>query len=298
MKRKLFLCVAMLAVLTCSAQRSVQVMKDGQLIAEFYERDGWEFIFNNGNGQGNGQQPSVDEHEAVDLGLTSGLKWASCNVGASDPYAIGDFFAWGETSTYYEEGQTNMNNLTWKQGKEAGYVLGNYFDLDPTNQNLFLKYKNEGKHILDPEDDVAHVKWGGDWRMPTPEEYQELIDECDWYWTDADGDVGYRIVSKNNGNWIFLPATGSFGYGFEHTDRNTTHSAGWSIDGSSPLERYALYWTSAIHAEQTNQGDYEYDDVTADALIFLPNVNVVSTKDNEFPGRVRETGCSVRPVCP
>ena len=130
-------------------------------------------------------------HNYVDLGLS--VKWATCNVGASTPEEYGDYFAWGETAT-----------------KET-YSWSNYFD---TNDNCetFTKYNNDGgKTVLDPEDDAAHVHWGGSWRMPTKTECQELKECCTWVWTTQKGINGYKVTSKKAGytdRSIFLPAAG------------------------------------------------------------------------------------------
>ena len=66
----------------------------------------------------------------------------------------------------------------------------------------------DNKTVLDPQDDVAHVKWGGSWRMPTFEEQKELLDNCIWIWTTQNAVNGYKVTSKKNGNSIFLPAAG------------------------------------------------------------------------------------------
>ena len=115
-------------------------------------------------------------HDYVDLGLPSGLKWATCNVGASTPEDYGDYFAWGETNT------------------KSTYSLDTYTYTD-------------NKPVLDPENDAAYINWGGAWRMPTDAEWQELIDNCTWTWKTLNGINGYE-VKGSNGNAIFLPAAG------------------------------------------------------------------------------------------
>lgn len=120
-------------------------------------------------------------HEYVDLGLPSGTLWATCNVGAKSPEDYGDYFAWGETEGYFS-GKTNFN-------------LQNY------------KWAANNKLTLDPEDDVAHVRWGGNWRMPTVSEQRELLANCTFTWTTMNGVYGCKVTGKN-GNSIFLPAGG------------------------------------------------------------------------------------------
>ena len=142
---------------------------------------------------------TVATPEAVDLGLPSGLKWASFNLGASVPEEYGDYYAWGETEPYY----WSLSPLTWKEGKEAGYGWASY-----KWSNSITKYNStDRKIVLDPEDDAAHVNLGGKWRMPTSAELDELWDSCSWDWTQMNGVKG-RKVTGPNGNSIFLPAAG------------------------------------------------------------------------------------------
>ena len=130
---------------------------------------------------------------AVDLGLS--VKWASFNVGASKPEEYGFYYAWGETKP--------MDDYSWdtyKWGKE----LTKYCTDSSYGYNGFT----DGKTVLDPEDDVAHVKLGGKWRMPTDAEWTELRNNCTWKGTMINGVIG-RQVTGPNGNSIFLPAAGS-----------------------------------------------------------------------------------------
>ena len=140
------------------------------------------------------------QHEFVDLGLS--VKWATCNVGATKPEEYGDYYAWGETepkSEYtissYKYSKGSVGTLT-KYCTECEYVLG---------YNGFI----DNKIVLDPEDDAAHVKWGGKWRMPTIDEWKELVNNCNWIWTIQNGINGYVITSNKEGYTdysIFLPA--------------------------------------------------------------------------------------------
>lgn len=143
-----------------------------------------------------------DGHEYVDLGLPSGLLWATCNVGATRPTEAGDYFAWGETAT------------------KEHYDLDNYKWMDEATEDV-LKYcidkkfgTVDGKEELDSEDDAAVANWGGEWRMPTDDEMKEMVDGCYWEWTDnfeGSGMAGRVGISKKNGNAIFLPAAGQNG---------------------------------------------------------------------------------------
>lgn len=133
------------------------------------------------------------ETGAVDLGLS--VKWAGCNVGANSPEEYGDYFAWGET-----EEKTDYSWSTYK------WCNGSF-----NTQTKYCTSSSYGtvdnKTTLDLEDDVAHVQWGGSWRMPTKAEQDELRAKCDWEWTTMNGVKGYQVTGPN-GNSIFLPAAG------------------------------------------------------------------------------------------
>lgn len=151
-------------------------------------------------------KPLLPVGEAIDLGLS--VKWASFNVGASKPEEYGGDYAWGETE---EKSKYDWSTYKWCNGSE----------------NTMTKYCTtssygtvDNKTVLDPADDVAHVKWGGTWRMPTLEEQEELLNNCTWRWTTQNGVNGYEVTGSN-GNSIFLPAagniSGSHGYYWSST---------------------------------------------------------------------------------
>ena len=124
---------------------------------------------------------SYNGHDWVDLGLS--VKWATCNVGASSPSGYGDYYAWGELSTKSE--YTESNNRKYE--KQMGSICGN------------SSY------------DVARYNWGSPWRLPSASEIDELVNNCTWEWTTMNGVNGYKVKSKRNSNWIFLPAAGWWG---------------------------------------------------------------------------------------
>lgn len=133
-----------------------------------------------------------EEHEYVDLGLPSGTKWATCNVGASSPEEYGDYFAWGETKP------------------KSDYSWSTYFDKDD-NGSSYKKYNNNGGLTeLLPEDDAATANWGIPWRMPSLDQIKELCNSSytTTEWTTLNDVYGRKITSKSNGNSIFLPAAG------------------------------------------------------------------------------------------
>ena len=147
--------------------------------------------------------------EYVDLGLPSGTKWAACNLGATKPEEYGDYYAWGET-----EGKTSFSwgNYTWMQKGKANwkYITKYTFD-DGKTQCIWYdadkKFIGDGKTTLEPKDDAATAKLGSRWRMPTPDDFRELIDKCNWEWAELNGVKGYKVTGTN-GNFIFLPAAG------------------------------------------------------------------------------------------
>ena len=139
----------------------------------------------------------INAHEAIDLGLPSGIKWATCNVGANSPEEYGGYYAWGETE---EKSNYNYDWSTYKWCNGSENTMTKYCT-DSDDGTV------DNKTVLDPEDDVAHVKWGGSWRMPTKKEQDELHYKCTWTWTAQNGVKGYRVTGPN-GNSIFLPAAG------------------------------------------------------------------------------------------
>ena len=174
-----------------------------------------------------------DTHAYVDLGLPSGLLWATCNVGASSPEEYGDYFAWGETTT-----KSNYDWGTYKWYNGAGIETLTKYNI----KNSYGSYGTvDNKTVLDPEDDAAHAHWGGSWRMPTNEEFQELLNNCTWTSTIQSGVNGYRVTSKMNGNTIFLPAAG-----FALITLYNAGSEGYywssSLDTSYPLCAIYLYF--------------------------------------------------------
>ena len=136
--------------------------------------------------------------EAIDMGLPSGLKWASFNLGASEPEEYGDYYAWGETEP--------KDVYSWETYQ---WCMGSNETLTKYNTNPEYGYNGftDGKTILDPEDDAAYVNLGGSWRMPTDVEWRELRENCTWTWTTQNG-VDGMLVTATNGNSLFIPAAG------------------------------------------------------------------------------------------
>lgn len=143
-----------------------------------------------------------EDVQAVDLGLPSGIRWASCNIGATTPEGYGYYFAWGETDS--------KKDYSWATYKYANvgefyhYKFTKYCTDASSGDNGFI----DNKTVLEPEDDAATANWGDVWRMPTDAEWTELREQCTWTWTAQNGMNGYQVASKTNGNSIFLPAAG------------------------------------------------------------------------------------------
>ena len=194
-------------------------------------------------------------HDFVDMGTVTikgvekNLKWATCNIGASDPWEYGDYYAWGTLSPYYQDGYSQESPCThWLDGK-TGYNWPSYpfMEAGQDNPMHITKYtyadgKTDGiwydgdtfkgdngdgvEHkdfaSYDYVDDAARQIWHGTWRMPTGEEWTALsnTDIYDWVWTedylgDGSNHAG-RIVTRKDGtgpcsgNSIFLPAAGYY----------------------------------------------------------------------------------------
>src|SRR5574344_904462 len=153
---------------------------------------------------------TAQAQDYVDLGLPSGIKWATKNLGASKPSDYGDYYAWGET-----EPKTEYTWATYKwmqTGQSDWMYITKYTFADGNTKGIWYdasgNFIGDGKTTLEAADDAATQKLGSPWRMPTDDEIKELLDNCTWTWTTQDGKNGYEVKGKN-GNSIFLPAAGS-----------------------------------------------------------------------------------------
>ena len=158
----------------------------------------------------------ADGNEWVDLGLPSGTKWATMNVGADSPEEYGDYFAWGETTP------------------KSKYAYSNY-------------YYSSNPTTLPLDRDAAYTNWGTSWRMPTSAELKELKDNCTWTWTTQNGVNGYKVTSKINGNSIFLPAAGyRDGFGLNEDAGNRGYYWSSSLYTNDSGSAYYLRYHSDI----------------------------------------------------
>ena len=160
---------------------------------------------------------NVVETEAVDLGLPSGTKWASFNVGATKPEESGGYYAWGEI-------------------EEKGYYGSeSYIHYDSSTQSF-----ESLDDISGTEYDVAHMKWGGSWQMPSNNDFQELLDFCTREWVTINGVNCRKFTSNINGNSIFLPASG-------YRDQWPGMIYGY---------KYGNYWSSTQHPSNSDCAYY------------------------------------------
>ncbi len=136
-----------------------------------------------------------DPSTYVDLGLS--VKWATCNLGAKNPWECGEYYAWGETE------EKRPDNYRYYSYGWCNYKFG--------EKDFILKYTaHDGKVNLEDGDDVASLKLGTPWHMPSVAEFEELIKKCRWTWTTWHSIKGYKVTGPN-GNFIFLPTTGAIG---------------------------------------------------------------------------------------
>ena len=161
-----------------------------------------------------------DGHDYVDLGLPSGTKWATCNVGASKPWEYGGYYAWGET-----EPKKNYDSSAYK---------------------------------CSSEDDAAHANWGGKWRMPTRAQQGELLKECYWEWTkDYNGSgvagfIVYKAKAEADKGVIYKDETPSSSYslGDAHI---FLPAAGDAFSGDlDDAGSYGFYWSSSLDTDSPN----------------------------------------------
>lgn len=204
-------------------------------------------------------------HDYVDLGLPSGTLWATCNVRANAPEGYGDYFAWGEAepkSVYYWD--------TYKYCEGDMYSLTKYCCDSRYGYNGFVDNLTE----LQIEDDAAATNWGDVWRMPTETQWVELMENTVATWT-LRNEVQGLLFSANNGNALFLPASGS-----------GDHLGG----GNNGFGYIGHYWSSS---------HYVGDIIGSDEDVYKTGVWFLDFQSDNYSMRIgsRAFGMSVRPVC-
>ncbi|MFA4182574.1 hypothetical protein [Xylanibacter rodentium] len=251
MKRIICLLTIIFCVSTSYAQEIMKVYIGERIFDEYKIEDVDSVVFNTPYDNDN-----YNNHEYVDLGLPSGLKWATCNIGAGAPEEYGNYYEWAETEPRDYYGKYNK-----------------YFADDYNSTNMLLKYNVnplqgdvDNKTVLDPEDDVAHVVWGGTWRMPTDEEHKELRRNCKWEDTTLNG-VNVTKITGPNGNCIYLPYNGRRMY-----------------DDFMELDKTGYYWTSSLVTKGNSWMKY-----------FCSFASYFSVP-YAFGNMLRDFGAAVRPV--
>ena len=190
------------------------------------------------------QCPDNNHPHMIDLGLPSGTKWACCNVGAEKPEDYGGYYAWGETE------------------EKDSYGWSSYIHCDGSQETCH----DIGSYIFNTQYDVAHIKWGGSWVMPTGDQLNELKANCTYEWVTENGVNGYRFTGPN-GAYMFIPASGQR----------------WSDGSLVFVGDSGYYWSSSI-------SDYQGG---ARALSFWNGFMDVSGWDRNFGNSVRPVAASL-----
>lgn len=209
--------------------------------------------------------------EAVDLGLPSGTKWASCNLGASSPEDPGGLYAWGETV------------------EKLVYNRDTYVNYDKSTG----KFRNIGDDICGSVYDAAHVNWGGLWHMPSQADYEELMTFCTYEWTTFKGVQGGKFTGPN-GNSIFLPINPSFEWG------NNTYWLGYDDGGGAMTGYYGdqsnRYANSLYLRESIDIYGYPDHEYRSNGLMIRPvysNTSKSKIVDLGLPSGTKWASCNV-----
>ena len=201
----------------------------------------------------------TDTPQYVDLGLPSGLKWAKCNIGATSEADYGSYFQWGDIK------DKSNSDYSWESYK---YCNGSY--------NTMTKYCTDNsygtvdnKTTLDPEDDAAAQIMGGDWRMPTTDEFQELYDETLWVWCPG-GNVGIKKTDESGNESIEYIAYPT-GYFVFKTESDTKQRGTFTKDGNGNLIGYRATSGTVYYpgAHEVTEGDIT-SIANGDTHIFFP----------------------------
>lgn len=273
-----------------SADEEVAICMTNLRRIDYQVFNAWTFAFQNdrigryGKNRPNGisirpvKGPGVPvPNNCVDLGLDSGLLWAKCNMGTTDPTQPGDYYAWGETSTKKEYYADNYKH----------YKIGEYTIKRITKYNA-----EDGKTVIDPDDDAARVNLGVGYRIPTQEDWKELLEDCKW---EAVTTTLPEIVDPSqkkviarwkvtgpNGNSIVLPM-----------------NSGFKADGWGVQPDYDIYYTTANLYPPADELSDEYKYRKAVALtwpMFAKETLSECIEELSFKSTFRDFGIVVRPV--
>ena len=213
-------------------------------------------------------------NDCVDLGLASGLLWAKCNLGTTDPTKLGDYYAWGETST------------------KKKYYSDNYKHFKIDGGIKVLKYnEKDGKTVLDLNDDAARANIGAGYRIPTKEDWEELLEDCKW---EAVTTTLSEIIDPSqtkviarwkvtgpSGNSIVLPMTSGF------------RGDGWGVQPDNDT-----YYTTAnlYPADELSDKDKYQKAVALTWPMFAKETSSGGIKEPSFKSIYRDFGVVIRPV--
>ena len=190
---------------------------------------------------------NILEPEAVDMGLS--VRWATFNVGASKPEGSGYYYQWaGTRDVSNTDIYLDWTTCPFHTGSNESTGWTKYI---PSDKPSYWSGKGspDNKTILSPEDDAAYIAFGGRWRIPTKDEWQELIDNCDAVWTVLNGVGGRKFTSRKAGNtdkWIFLPIAGFRSYDRFYCPTSQGYYCSSSLYQSHPYESYVFYFTDVL----------------------------------------------------
>ncbi len=216
--KKIFVLLAVVLGCVSAHAQVVDVYNNGSLVNSYTNGgyNDYKVVLRENTSASDDKFPSDGtEHTLVDLGLS--VKWAACNVGATSPYEVGNFYSWSAIAT--KENYTSSTDTYCNCADNYDHC---------SNAFHFTKYNYiDNDTVLVAADDAATVNWGSTYRMPTQKEFEELKTQCTWTW-DATH-KGY-LVTATNGNSIFLPAAGYY------------DGANHEAEGV-----YGLYWSSSLY---------------------------------------------------
>ena len=216
-------------------------------------------------------------NNCVDLGLASGLLWAKCNIGTTDPTQLGDHYAWAEISTKKKYFADNYKH----------YKIGEYTIKRITKYNA-----EDGKTVIEPDDDAARVNLGVGYRIPTQEDWKELLEDCKWEaFTTTLSEIidpsQKKVIARwkvtgPNGNSIVLPM-----------------NSGFKADGWGVQPDYDIYYTTANLYPPADELSDEYKYRKAVALtwpMFAKETSSEGIEEPSFKSIFRDFGIVIRPV--
>lgn len=176
-----------------------------------------------GKKEGRNATQEIDGHEYVDLGLPSGVVWATCNLGANEPEEHGLYLQWGNAKLPQV---LKPDYSQWNMPFSSNGVLTKYNTRDQCGAV-------DNRVVLHDLDDAASVNWSTRWHIPTKDNFKELIINCTWEWKQQNGVNGYLVTSKINGNNLFFPTTGLS-----------------MVKSIKDAETTGCYWTSSLHVQE------------------------------------------------